>query len=732
MGQTVFAGGLHTGINEHNEVRSMVLTPTKAHNQFMPALARVSESLATYGHEPIQLVYTDNVRGDKAELEKTLPELKADVIPVPDISTLVKLTVPPEYNVSTLSSTFQINTRLNSIMDCLKDGVDDLFTAVDMEWPVDRVNGIQGKIALVSIAVQQDIFLIPVSARIYHLLYAVILIVLYQLYSHWRNGFLPSSLLAFLRAPRVRKVGVGISGDLTRLFRDCKFATDDEAFAGAINLGQFAKSRNAAAKATIGLADLTAAVLRRHLPKDPAVRVSLDWDTADLSQEQVEYAARDVYASWAVFQALTEVSVGVAVTAGTPAGTAVSLYGPDQSLIVAQGHIALERPKQYLGVNITPTRVLVVITEVFNTGHIVPGELLGTKKSTPLSLFPDAPFHLVCKAKHLRTRSAATETHPTSTSPNRHAPTEHTDEMQASDRLAALSSSPSDTASEPVETFLQDEQQWHQDSDTVMPSDQLLSASQPDTLSASRAEAIHSQLVTQPLDGSSIIRSRVLGDIWHLMDQFYISVQHGLRRPFARALRDAFFIPDAEDKAILEAFLLSKDVTWDSMVLYHSHWLWQRVRRFVPAPDELLARVSKVIMTFGPLKDAVTGFPLFNEKAWETSENVLENIRRGYYSDPPNIQLYFSNGYDKYGLLRYRCCRGTNGIEGGIHQNIIRWFGAFNASPDFAVELLRDYILYHNLKVSTCITEYLIYVSHSNCLLGGHYQPYGCQICRLF
>lgn len=253
------------------------------------------------------------------------------------------------------------------------------------------------------------------------------------------------------------------------------------------------------------------------------------------------------------------------------------------------------------------------------------------------------------------------------------------------------------------ETFLRDEQQWHHNSDIVMSSDQLLSASQPDTLSAARAEAIHSQLVAQPLDGSSIIRSRVLGDIWHLMDQFYIAVHHGLRRPFARALRDAFFIPDAEDKAILEAFLLSKDVTWDSMVLYHSHWLWERVRRFVPAPDELLARVSKVIMTFGPLKDAVTGLSLFNEKAWETSENVLENIRRGYYSDPPNIQLYFSNGYDKHGLLRYKCCRGTNGIEGGIHQNIIRWFGAFNASPDFAVELLRDYILYHNLKVSLCI-----------------------------
>jgi hypothetical protein len=33
-----------------------------------------------------------------------------------------------------------------------------------------------------------------------------------------------------------------------------------------------------------------------------------------------------------------------------------------------------------------------------------------------------------------------------------------------------------------------------------------------------------------------VIQSRVLGDIWHLMDQFKISVHHGLCFPFARAL----------------------------------------------------------------------------------------------------------------------------------------------------------------------------------------------------
>jgi hypothetical protein len=190
-----------------------------------------------------------------------------------------------------------------------------------------------------------------------------------------------------------------------------------------------------------------------------------------------------------------------------------------------------------------------------------------------------------------------------------------------------------------------------------------------------------------------------LGDIWHLMDQFPISMSHGLRRPFARALRDAFYLLDPEDKEAVEAFLATKNVSWDGMLRSHPRWLFQHVKRFVPPPEELLPRVSRVIQVYGPLKDAKTGLPLFNDKAWEIAENVLENIRRGYYSDPPNIKLYFNQGLDKYGLMRYKCFRGTSSIEGGVHQNIIRWFGAFNAGPEFALELLRDYCLYHNLKV---------------------------------
>ncbi len=56
-------------MNEYGEVRAMTLTPTKAHDQFMPALAEIPRSLKKYGYADVEVIFTDNVRADKAELE---------------------------------------------------------------------------------------------------------------------------------------------------------------------------------------------------------------------------------------------------------------------------------------------------------------------------------------------------------------------------------------------------------------------------------------------------------------------------------------------------------------------------------------------------------------------------------------------------------------------------------------------------------------------------------------
>lgn len=163
-GETVFAGGLHTSVNEMAEIRSMVLTPSKAHSQLMPALKAISKSLEMYGHKPISAVMTDMPRIDKPELENTLPSLLTNVIPVPDIATLPHITIPVEWNVTELSSNYQVNTRLNTIMNGLQNNK-DFYVAMDMEWSVNLENGIQGSVALISIAFEHEIFLLPVCVH---------------------------------------------------------------------------------------------------------------------------------------------------------------------------------------------------------------------------------------------------------------------------------------------------------------------------------------------------------------------------------------------------------------------------------------------------------------------------------------------------------------------------------------------------------------------------------------
>lgn len=71
-------------------------------------------------------------------------------------------------------------------------------------------------------------------------------------------------------------------------------------FAGGIDLGTLAKARNASMKATVGLAELTTTVLRRHLPKDPAIRVSTEWCNKELPATHMNYAAL-VYMLYGVF-----------------------------------------------------------------------------------------------------------------------------------------------------------------------------------------------------------------------------------------------------------------------------------------------------------------------------------------------------------------------------------------------------------------------------------------------
>jgi len=103
---------------------------------------------------------------------------------------------------------------------------------------------------------------------------------------------------------------------------------------------------------------------------------------------------------------------------------------------------------------------------------------------------------------------------------------------------------------------------------------------------------------------------------------------------------------------------------------------------------------------------------------------VMESIQNGYYSDPLGCMLYSTHGKDANGLTLYRCIQGTNSVEGGIYQNLIKRFSSYNVSPHFATNLLHDYCLCHNLKVHACF--FFGPHAHDSCACttceGGHVQ----------
>lgn len=135
---------------------------------------------------------------------------------------------------------------------------------------------------------------------------------------------------------------------------------------------------------------------------------------------------------------------------------------------------------------------------------------------------------------------------------------------------------------------------------------------------------------------------------------FYISVAHGLRVDFALSLSDAIFIPDHRDKmrTIAWGAVQNPPLTWDFMLRTRAKWLWRHCKRSIPPPEKLYPLVERVFRTYGALKDARSGLPLFNSAAWTVSKNLLDLVRKGFLSDPPGVALYYQIGVDtKFGGL---------------------------------------------------------------------------------
>jgi hypothetical protein len=132
----------------------------------------------------------------------------------------------------------------------------------------------------------------------------------------------------------------------------------------------------------------------------------------------------------------------------------------------------------------------------------------------------------------------------------------------------------------------------------------------------------------------------------------------------------------------VEEYLKEKTtLSWDEMMVMKPDWVLKRVRRYVPAPEVLYPLVDDLFKSYGPILCTKTGLPLFDKKAEKQSKLVLKLIEEGYVSDPSFVSFYYFLRYDPNGLPVYRCTRGTNAVEGGVHYNIIRKIMSYSAGP---------------------------------------------------
>lgn len=164
MGHKVFEG-LHTTVNEYNEIVGMVLTQHKGHDQIAPALMAINRAAESFGHTLPQVVYTDSVRADRRAYEQYFPSLFEGVVSMPQPGNLPLLKLPASWRVVHLTSATQVNIRFNNIM-ATHSATHPVVVGLALSWPVDTQSGIHGRVALIQIAYEQTVFLIQVCSLI--------------------------------------------------------------------------------------------------------------------------------------------------------------------------------------------------------------------------------------------------------------------------------------------------------------------------------------------------------------------------------------------------------------------------------------------------------------------------------------------------------------------------------------------------------------------------------------
>jgi hypothetical protein len=162
-------------------------------------------------------------------------------------------------------------------------------------------------------------------------------------------------------------------------------------------------------------------------------------------------------------------------------------------------------------------------------------------------------------------------------------------------------------------------------------------------------------------------------DPFHFEDRIlkWMDKGHPFFYQFTQCLRDVVFIIHPLDKKNVEEALALRGLEFEKEYHKNPGKLLRFLRRTIPPPAELEARLLDLRTIFLDKLDKDRK-SLFTEKVDRAFQNCLVHVQKGCVSDPVNACLYFEVGIDKdLRLVVYRCVRGTNAIEGLFNYPVL-------------------------------------------------------------
>lgn len=198
---------------------------------------------------------------------------------------------------------------------------------------------------------------------------------------HRFKSRLPPSLLDLLISKQIFKIGSNIKSDLTRLRKQFPELSEKLSTNTIIDLKEYSISRGIIPRKGSGALDILCdKVLGMYLDKPDHLRKHDNWETDNLSEELLNYAALDVHASRLVFEKVSECVPIHRPTVNTPPGTKVAILLQEGGDPIAYGRIAESQPVSLGSVRVktrSNNRVVVDIDEVLNPSaaailHLLP------------------------------------------------------------------------------------------------------------------------------------------------------------------------------------------------------------------------------------------------------------------------------------------------------------------------------------------------------------------------